>query len=47
MISGILCGAASCAAPAYIWLTDEEEQQYLKGQRSFQLANHAKHVIII
>ena len=41
---GILCGAATCAAPAWIWLTEEEERQYNFGQRNFQISNHARHV---
>jgi hypothetical protein len=42
--SGILCGGATCAAPASIWLTEEEERQYNYGQRNFQISNHARHV---
>jgi hypothetical protein len=29
----ILCGARCCARRGFIWLTDEEERQYLDGQR--------------
>ncbi len=43
----ILCGASTCAAPAFVWLTDEEERHYLRGQRSFQISNHGKHVTIL
>jgi hypothetical protein len=45
--SSILCGASTCIRSACIWLTDEEEQQYLYGQRSFQCSNHAVHVQVI
>jgi hypothetical protein len=37
----ILCGAPSCARPGSVWLTEEEEQQYLSGQRSFRISNYA------
>ena len=34
----IMCAAVKCTRPAaFIWLTDEEEQQYLRGARSFAL----------
>jgi len=39
--TNILCGSPSCARPGCIWLTDEEEQQYLCGQRSFRVSNRA------
>ena len=43
--SNILCGEPNCARPApCIWLTEEEEQQYLSGQRSFRISNHATYV---
>jgi hypothetical protein len=37
----VLCGAPACVGPAHIWLTDEEELQYLSGQRSFRISSHA------
>jgi hypothetical protein len=45
--SSILCGVPTCVRPACIWLTDEEEQQYVYGQRSFQFSNHALHAQVI
>src|SRR5690349_6215188 len=33
----ILCGGPNCARLALIWLTDEEEQQYLQGVRVFRV----------
>jgi len=42
--SNFLCGAPACALPAFVWLTEEEEQKYLNGERSFRLSNHAVHV---
>ena len=35
--SSIPCGAPTCVRPAFVWLTDEEQQQYLSGQRIFRL----------
>jgi hypothetical protein len=35
----LLCGSPTCARPASLWLTDEEEQQYLGGQRIFRVSN--------
>jgi hypothetical protein len=35
----VLCGSPTCARPASLWLTDEEEQQYLGGQRIFRVSN--------
>ena len=40
----ILCGSPACTADACIWLTDEEERQYVNGQRHFQVSNHARYV---
>lgn len=40
----ILCGAPTCAHPGYLWLTDEEQRQYLCGQRSFQISNRSQEV---
>jgi hypothetical protein len=34
--SRIFCGEGACTAVAIVcWLTDEEEQQYISGERSF------------
>ncbi len=41
VVANLLCGAPTCARPAFIWLTDEEERQYLYGQRSFRVSNQA------
>jgi len=43
----ILCRAPVRTAPAYIWLTDEEERRYLLGQRNLQISGDAKHVMIL
>jgi hypothetical protein len=40
----ILCGARSCAHRRFIWLTDEEERQYLDGQRDFRIPSRALEV---
>jgi hypothetical protein len=37
--SGVVCGSADCDAAALVWLLAEEEAQYKKGQRVFQLPN--------
>jgi hypothetical protein len=37
----ILCGARSCAHRGFVWLTDEEERQYLAGQRDFRITKRA------
>src|ERR1700693_5690796 len=37
---GILCGAPACTRRAYVWLTDAEEGQYLRGHRRFSLPGH-------
>jgi len=35
----MLCGKPGCAQPAsIIWLSDEEKQQHLSGQRFFKIA---------
>ena len=31
--SRVLCASATCSRPAYVWLTDEEEVQYLQNRR--------------
>jgi hypothetical protein len=35
--SSILCGSPTCNRRASVWLTDEEEQQYLRGVRNFRI----------
>ena len=40
--SSILCGAPTCNRPAYIWLTDEEQQQYLRGVRNFRIRGNPR-----
>ncbi len=40
----VLCGSPNCARRAFIWLTDEEERLYLRGQRSFPVSNRAVEV---
>ena len=37
---GIFCAAPSCLRQAYIWLTDEEQQQYLQGVRNFRISGN-------
>ena len=32
---GLLCNARKCTRLALIWLTDDEEQEYLQGVRAF------------
>ena len=36
----LICGMPTCVRPAHIWLTDEEEQEYLRGRRGFSLPGH-------
>lgn len=39
--SRIYCGATHCVQLALVcWLTDEEEQQYLGGERLFKMASY-------
>jgi hypothetical protein len=40
----LLCGSPTCARPGSIWLTEEEERQYLCGQRSFRVSNRSVQV---
>jgi hypothetical protein len=39
-IRRILCGAPNCTREALIWLTDEEEAEYRRGERSFMVLRH-------
>ena len=39
-IPRILCGTRLCTRPAMIWLTDEEEERYHRGERSFSVIRH-------
>jgi hypothetical protein len=41
---GVICGAPTCMLPACIWLTNEEEREYLRGSRSFRLGNRTTQV---
>jgi hypothetical protein len=34
----VLCGSPSCARRGFLWLTDEEEQRYIRGERRFRVA---------
>jgi len=36
----ILCGAMNCTRVAMLWLTDEEEEEYGHGRRSFTVLRH-------
>ncbi len=42
----IVCGARGCEQPARIWLTTEEQGQYLSGRRVFAFAANAVKVRI-
>jgi hypothetical protein len=42
----IFCGAPACVHPGCIWLTDEEEQQYLGGRRGFRVTKRAREVLV-
>lgn len=39
--SGLVCGSVGCERSALIWLKLDEEQQYRKGQRVFDLPTKA------
>lgn len=41
-----LCGAPSCTRLALIWLTDDQEEQYVQGVRLFRVAQSAEEVRI-
>ena len=36
----VFCGAKGCTRLAMIWLTDDEEKQYVQGIRDFRIAHH-------
>jgi hypothetical protein len=41
--SGLVCGTKDCERDAVIWLKTDEEEQYINGQRVFDLrTNSAK-----
>ncbi len=42
----ILCCAPSCARPGFIWLTEEEQRQYLEGERRFRICSRASAVVV-
>ena len=33
----IFCGSAKCRELAYVWLTEEEEIRYVRGDRRFEV----------
>ncbi len=37
--SAVVCGSAKCEGAGLVWLLADEEAQYKKGQRVFQLPN--------
>jgi hypothetical protein len=40
----VLCGSPSCTRRAFLWLTEEEEQRYLRGERFFRVAGRGVEV---
>ncbi len=42
--AAVLCGAPFCIRPGCLLLTDAEEQEYLRGLRSFKLSNRGSEV---
>jgi hypothetical protein len=42
----IMCGSPSCTRAGSLWLTEEEERQYILGQRTFRLSNGLTGVIV-
>jgi hypothetical protein len=42
----VLCGATGCTQLAMIWLTDDEEKQYVQGVRNFRVTYRAVEVRI-
>ena len=43
----VICAALNCSSlVSSIWLTDEEEQQYLLGNRSFTIPFHRAVVLV-
>jgi len=43
----ILCGTHTCAAVAFLWLTDEEEKRYAEGQRNFRVPGQPYDVQVV
>jgi hypothetical protein len=43
----IICGSSVCIHPGSLWLTDEEQREYLAGRRSFRTANRNRAVEVI
>ena len=37
----VICGSLNCTRHAFIWLTDDEQQQYLRGKRHFRVSSYA------
>jgi len=44
---GVICGAANCINPAFVWLTASEQASYLAGERFFRYSGHAPTVELI
>ena len=44
--SAVVCGARGCEQPARIWLTNEEQKEYLNGRRVFAFATNSVKVRI-
>jgi hypothetical protein len=42
----VFCGAKGCTRFAMIWLTDDEEAQYVQGIRDFRVGHHVGRVRI-
>jgi hypothetical protein len=42
----VFCGATGCTRLATIWLTDDEEKQYVQGVRDFRIPHHVGKVRI-
>jgi hypothetical protein len=42
--SGVVCGKRGCENQAYLWLTEEEQENYKQGQRVFYLPTDAAKV---
>ena len=35
--SGLVCGSGGCSNPAKVWLLEDEDAQYKKGERIFTI----------
>ncbi|AMA60045.1 hypothetical protein BCCGELA001_29945 [Bradyrhizobium sp. CCGE-LA001] len=45
--SAAICGSNGCENVAYIWLTNEERDEYFRGRRIFQYPSQAMKVQVI